>query len=131
MGKVMKAVQVRLAGLTVESGTDHLLRLATEVQDFPRHLSIHPGGFLLGHEAVSRLVPIENATMEARTVIQWDKDDCADLGLFNVNMHQLHALTLNHRRHDRQRRILGAADFDGPLEPIPAHNLEMLHNCSP
>src|SRR5581483_4953305 len=53
----------------------HLLRLSNELLNFPRHLSIHPGGFLLGHDPVSTLVPIENATMEARTVIQWDKDD--------------------------------------------------------
>ena len=71
----------------------HLLRLAQEVQDFPRHLSIHPGGFLLGHEPVHDLVPIENGSMEARTVIQWDKDDLEDLGLFKVDLLGLGALT--------------------------------------
>jgi error-prone DNA polymerase len=74
----------------------HLLRIASEIIDFPRHLSIHPGGFLLGHEPVSDLVPIENATMEDRTVIQWDKDCLEELGLFKVDLlglgalHQLH-----------------------------------------
>jgi len=74
----------------------HLLRLASEILDFPRHLSIHPGGFLLGHEPVSNLVPIENATMPERTVIQWDKDCLEELGLFKVDLlglgalHQLH-----------------------------------------
>ena len=71
----------------------HLLRLGGEIQEFPRHLSIHPGGFLLGHEPVHDLVPIENATMEARTVIQWDKDDIEDLGLFKVDLLGLGALT--------------------------------------
>src|SRR4029077_10194678 len=47
----------------------HLLELSEQIQDFPRHLSIHPGGFLLGHEPVSDLVPIENGAMPDRTVI--------------------------------------------------------------
>jgi error-prone DNA polymerase len=78
------------------AGPQHLARLATEIQDFPRHISIHPGGFLLGHEAVHDIVPIENAAMAGRTVIQWDKDDLEDLGLFKVDLlalgalHQLH-----------------------------------------
>ena len=75
---------------------EHLARLADEILEFPRHLSIHPGGFLLGHEPVHDIVPIENATMPGRTVIQWDKDDLEDLGLFKVDLlglgalHQLH-----------------------------------------
>jgi error-prone DNA polymerase len=71
----------------------HLLRLANTILDFPRHLSIHPGGFLLGHEPVYQLVPIENATMENRTVIQWDKEDIEALGLFKVDLLGLGALT--------------------------------------
>jgi error-prone DNA polymerase len=75
---------------------DHLLKLSEEILEFPRHLSIHPGGFLLGHEPVHDIVPIENAAMPGRTVIQWDKDDLEDLGLFKVDLlglgalHQLH-----------------------------------------
>ena len=71
----------------------HLFRLASEIQDMPRHLSIHPGGFLLGHEPVHTLVPIENATMADRTVIQWDKQDLEDLGLFKVDLLGLGTLT--------------------------------------
>ena len=71
----------------------HLVRLAGGIRDFPRHLSIHPGGFLLGHEPVHDLVPIENAAMSGRTVIQWDKDDLEDLGLFKVDLLGLGALT--------------------------------------
>ncbi len=70
-----------------------LLRLVNEVLDFPRHLSIHPGGFLLGHEPVRDIVPIENATMPERTVIQWDKEDLEDLGLFKVDLLGLGGLT--------------------------------------
>jgi error-prone DNA polymerase len=78
----------------------HLLRLSAEIQDMPRHLSIHPGGFLLGHEAVHDLVPIENATMPDRTVIQWDKNDVEDLGLFKVDLLGLGALNVVHRSFD-------------------------------
>ena len=85
------------AGLDLEHPAhQHLLRLAAEVLDFPRHLSVHPGGFLLGHEPVHDIVPIENATMADRTVIQWDKDCLEELGLFKVDLlglgalHQLH-----------------------------------------
>ncbi|MEM7391734.1 MAG: PHP domain-containing protein, partial [Verrucomicrobiota bacterium] len=90
-----------------ESGLDpdspmqqNLIRLIAEIQDFPRHLSIHPGGFLLGHEPVSDLVPIENATMPDRTVIQWDKDDIEELGLFKVDLLGLGALNVVHRAFD-------------------------------
>ena len=72
---------------------EHLIELSNEILDFPRHLSIHPGGFLLGHEPVHDLVPIENATMPERTVIQWDKVDIEDLGLFKVDLLGLGGLT--------------------------------------
>jgi error-prone DNA polymerase len=88
------------AALLAKAGFDpavpahaHMLELANEVLDFPRHLSIHPGGFLLGHEPVHDIVPIENATMDGRTVIQWDKDDLEELGLFKVDLLGLGALT--------------------------------------
>ncbi len=82
------------AGFDTET-PDHqnLLRLANAILDFPRHLGIHPGGFLLGHEPVHQIVPIENATMEDRTVIQWDKDDIEALGLFKIDLLGLGALT--------------------------------------
>jgi len=85
------------AGLNPEVPTHGLLlRLVEEILDFPRHLSIHPGGFILGHDPVHTLVPIENGSMEGRTVIQWDKYDVEALGLFKVDLlglgalHQLH-----------------------------------------
>ena len=85
-----------LASLGVDPSTglhEHLLQLANEILDFPRHLSIHPGGFLLGHEPVHDMVPIENATMAERTVIQWDKEDVETLGLFKVDLLGLGGLT--------------------------------------
>jgi len=67
--------------------------LSEQIQDFPRHLSIHPGGFLLGSEPVITFVPVENATMPERTVIQWDKRDVEDMNLFKVDLLGLGALT--------------------------------------
>lgn len=86
---------------------ERLVALAGEIQDFPRHLSIHPGGFLLGSEPVSDLVPIENATMPARTVIQWDKEDVEDMGLFKVDLLGLGALTHLHYCFDSLAASLG------------------------
>ena len=89
------------AGFDPENTThQHLARLAAEIQDFPRHLSIHPGGFLLGHKPVRDLVPIENATMPGRTVIQWDKEDIESLGLFKVDLLGLGMLTVLNRSFD-------------------------------
>ena len=93
------------AGLDPERPANkHLLRLAEEVIDFPRHLSIHPGGFLLGHEPVSDLVPIENGAMPERTVIQWDKDCLEELGLFKVDLLGLGALHQLHLGFDLLRK---------------------------
>ncbi|MYD24411.1 MAG: DNA polymerase III subunit alpha [Gemmatimonadetes bacterium] len=116
---------IRQAGLDPENpALRHLAALVLEIQDFPRHLSIHPGGFLLGHHPVHDLVPIENATMEGRTVIQWDKEDVEDAGLFKVDLLGLGALNLLHlgfdllRRHRRMELSLAtlpredAATFD-------------------
>ncbi|HMB69923.1 MAG TPA: error-prone DNA polymerase, partial [bacterium] len=94
----------------------HLLRLVDEIRDFPRHLSIHPGGFLLGHEPVDTLVPIEPATMEDRTVIQWDKYSVEDLGLFKVDLLGLGALHQAHLCFDLLRKH-GGPDLD--LAKVP------------
>ena len=96
------------AGLDVSApATQHLLRLCVEILDFPRHLSIHPGGFLLGHEPVDTIVPIEPATMENRTVIQWDKQDIEDLLLFKVDLLGLGTLTAIHGSFDLLREHEG------------------------
>ncbi len=106
----VEADAFRQAGFNPNNPTyGHLLRLSQEIQDFPRHLSIHPGGFLLGDQPVDTVVPIENATMEDRTVIQWDKDSLEELGLFKVDLlglgalHQLHLgfdLLREHKREE-------------------------------
>ncbi|HWK53090.1 MAG TPA: error-prone DNA polymerase [Hyphomicrobiales bacterium] len=77
----------------VETGFDphslpvrHLQALVEELIGFPRHLSQHVGGFVIDNRRLSRLVPIENAAMVDRTVIQWDKDDLDALGLLKVDV---------------------------------------------
>ena len=97
----------------------HLLKLVDEIREFPRHLSIHPGGFLLGHEPVDTLVPIEPATMEGRTVIQWDKYAVEDLGLFKVDLLGLGALTQIHRAFD----LLAASRTNGlDMASVPSED---------
>jgi len=92
---------LREAGLDPEAPLHrHLVQLSNEILDFPRHLSIHPGGFLLGHEPVPTVVPIENATMPERTVIQWDKDSVEGIGLFKIDLLGLGALNQLHLAFD-------------------------------
>jgi error-prone DNA polymerase len=62
------------------------LDLATQLQSFPRHLSQHVGGFVLTQGPLTRLVPVENASMPDRSVIQWDKDDLDAVGLLKVDV---------------------------------------------
>ncbi len=77
-----------------------LRTLVEQLQGFPRHLSQHPGGFVLTNGPLSRIVPIENAAMEDRTVIQWDKDDLDLMGLLKVDVLALGMLTALHKALD-------------------------------
>ena len=70
-----------------------LVQLVRTLAGFPRHLSQHVGGFVIARDKLSRLVPIENAAMPERTVIQWDKDDLDALGLLKVDVLGLGMLT--------------------------------------
>ncbi|WP_157267416.1 error-prone DNA polymerase [Azohydromonas aeria] len=99
----------RFAQLGLDAGS-LLMRQFTELTGqlvgFPRHLSQHTGGFVLTQGPLSRLVPIENAAMPDRTVIEWDKDDLDALGLLKVDVLALGMLTA----------IRKALDFIGALE---------------
>ncbi len=68
-------------------------KLVTEILGFPRHLSQHVGGFVISAGQLSDLVPIENAAMDERTVIQWDKDDLEAMNLLKVDVLGLGMLT--------------------------------------
>ena len=86
--------RVREAGLDPGDRTLRLaLDLAAELTGFPRHLSQHVGGFVITRGPLSELVPIENAAMEDRTVIEWDKDDLDALGILKIDVLALGMLT--------------------------------------
>jgi len=70
-----------------------LIKLVHEITGFPRHLSQHVGGFVITRGALSELVPIENAAMKDRTVIEWDKDDIDAMGMLKVDVLGLGMLT--------------------------------------
>ncbi|WP_437969662.1 error-prone DNA polymerase [Sorangium sp. So ce260] len=67
--------------------------MASALEGFPRHLSIHVGGFVLSSEPLHKVAPVEPARMEGRTVIPWDKDDLDDLGFFKIDVLALGMLT--------------------------------------
>ena len=86
--------RVRELGFDPESPRmRRLLDLAGELIGFPRHLSQHVGGFVISRGPLAELVPVENAAMKERTVIQWDKDDLESLGLLKVDVLALGMLT--------------------------------------
>jgi error-prone DNA polymerase len=93
-GKQVKAERLIEAGFDPANPViQQLAELTHELIGFPRHLSQHTGGFVIDNRKLSRLVPIENAAMAGRTVIQWDKDDLDALGLLKVDVLALGMLT--------------------------------------
>jgi error-prone DNA polymerase len=102
--------QMHAAGLDPQApGVIQLVRLATELLGFPRHLSQHVGGFVITGGPLSELVPIENAAMPERTVIEWDKDDLDTLGILKVDCLSLGMLTAIRKCFDLVARHHGRA----------------------
>ncbi|NKB28951.1 MAG: DNA polymerase III subunit alpha [Rhodobacteraceae bacterium] len=93
------------------------MALIYEIQGFPRHLSQHVGGFIITEGRLDELVPIENATMEDRTVIPWDKDDIDSLGILKVDVLGLGMLTCIRKAFDLLERHHGAAHTLANLPP--------------
>nr|WP_184048983.1 error-prone DNA polymerase [Roseospira visakhapatnamensis] len=109
---------VREAGLDPDEPRLRLaLDLTHELQGFPRHLSQHVGGFVLTRGALHTTVPIENAAMAGRTVIQWDKDDLDALGMLKVDVLALGMLTCVRKAFDLIRETGGP---DLTLATVPA-----------
>jgi error-prone DNA polymerase len=83
----VSAAHLREAGFDPDDpALRQVIALSGELIGFPRHLSQHVGGFVIAATALSDLVPVENATMPERTVVQWNKDDLNDLGLLKVDV---------------------------------------------
>jgi error-prone DNA polymerase len=81
--------------------------LATQVLDFPRHLGIHSGGMVMADRPLVEFCPVEWARMEDRSVLQWDKDDCASAGLVKFDLLGLGMLTMLHLAVDLVREHEG------------------------
>ncbi|MCK5771580.1 error-prone DNA polymerase [Algiphilus sp.] len=102
LGKAMhwhdraETVADRLQGLGVDPARPDMARwlaVTEQLVDLPRHLSQHVGGFVIADQPLHHLVPVENAAMADRTIIQWDKDDLEALGLLKVDVLALGMLT--------------------------------------
>ncbi|WP_417722441.1 error-prone DNA polymerase [Salipiger sp.] len=107
-GGDIPAARLREIGLDPEDRELVLaLQMVSEIQGFPRHLSQHVGGFIITEGRLDELVPIENATMEDRTVICWDKDDIDALGILKVDVLALGMLTCLRQAFDLMTRHLG------------------------
>jgi error-prone DNA polymerase len=93
-GKGLNDMQVRQAGLDPKNPMINLaVELATELIEFPRHLSQHVGGYVLTQDRLDTYVPIGNAAMDDRTFIEWDKDDVDALSMMKVDVLALGMLT--------------------------------------
>ncbi|NBV62037.1 MAG: error-prone DNA polymerase, partial [Rhodobacteraceae bacterium] len=112
----------RLREIGLDPDDPHLarvLRLVGQIIGFPRHLSQHVGGFVITEGRLDALVPIENAAMDGRTVICWDKDDIDALGILKVDVLALGMLSCIRKAFDLLRQHLGQ---DWGLASLPAED---------
>jgi error-prone DNA polymerase len=118
-GRRISAERLREYGLDPESSiVQKLVMLAQALIGFPRHLSQHSGGFVIARDSLARLVPIENAAMAERNVIQWDKDDLDAMGLLKIDVLALGILSAIRRALDfiGERRGEAFTMHDVPAE---------------
>ncbi|PDT87103.1 error-prone DNA polymerase [Bradyrhizobium sp. Y36] len=120
-GKGLNDMQVRQAGLDPRNPMINLaVELATELIEFPRHLSQHVGGYVLTQDRLDTYVPIGNAAMDDRTFIEWDKDDVDALSMMKVDVLALGMLTCIRKcfdlidRHKGERWVLASVPQDDP-----------------
>src|SRR5271155_2088300 len=116
-GQRIDPERIRASGVDPEDPViARLIALAAEILGFPRHLSQHVGGFVIARGRLDELVPIENAAMPDRTVIQWDKDDLDALGLLKVDVLALGMLTAIRRAFHLVNAFGGSAAAKGELD---------------
>ena len=102
------------------------MELIHEIIGFPRHLSQHVGGFIVTEGRLDELVPIENATMEGRTVICWDKDDIDALGILKIDVLSLGMLTCIRKAFDLLKAHHGTTHTLATLPPEDPEVYDML-----
>ena len=121
-GREVKEERLAEVGLSIDDlQVQQLLHLTQQLLGFPRHLSQHTGGFVLTKGPLSRMVPIENASMPDRTVIEWDKDDLDAMGLLKVDCLALGMLTAIRKSLDFIGRRKG---YVFEMQDIPAEDSE-------
>ncbi len=124
-GRSISPERLRENGFDSESPTVQLwAQLTHQLIGFPRHLSQHPGGFVIAKEQIALLVPVENAAMDGRSVIQWDKDDLDALGLLKVDVLALGMLSAIRRALGMIGAKLGrsvAEPFE--MQDVPAEDV--------
>ena len=126
-GRSIDPERLREQGFDLASPITRLwMELTEQLIGFPRHLSQHPGGFVISRGPLAQLVPIENAAMEGRSVIQWDKDDLDALGLLKVDILALGMLTALRRSLDLIGQKLGRRFELQDVPPEDAATYDMI-----
>ncbi len=126
-GRKIDPARIREAGFDPDNPLiARLVALAGELQRFPRHLSQHVGGFVIARDLLERMVPVENAAMADRTVIQWDKDDLDALGLLKVDCLALGMLSAIRRALAMVSQRRGV---ELRMQDIPAEDPEVYAMC--
>ena len=123
-GRTISPERLRENGFDPDAPVTKLwAELTHQLIGFPRHLSQHPGGFVIAKEQIALLVPVENAAMDGRSVIQWDKDDLDALGLLKVDILALGMLSAIRRALGHISVKLGRSE-DEPFEmqDVPAED---------
>nr|WP_294888968.1 error-prone DNA polymerase [uncultured Limnobacter sp.] len=115
------------AGIDVRQSTvQHCVHLADELLGFPRHLSQHTGGFVIARDSLTELVPVENASMPDRSVIQWDKDDLDAMGLMKVDVLALGMLSAIRMTLDELNRKSNAPRTLQDIPPEDSATYDMM-----
>jgi len=129
-GRRLNPERVKEAGFDPENPTvRRLVKLVGALVGFPRHLSQHVGGFVISRGPLERLVPIENAAMPGRTVIQWDKNDLDALGLLKVDCLCLGMLTAIHKAFDAIRECSGKTWSMASMPPEDPETYAMIQRA--
>jgi len=121
-GRCIDTTRLREAGFDPEAPLTRLwVELTEQLIDFPRHLSQHPGGFVIARDQIEQMVPVEAAAMKDRSVVQWSKDDLDALGIIKVDILALGMLSALKRAFEfigaKVERGIGMQDIPNADEP--------------